>query len=482
MACQSQRSTDSGEGGIRTRERACAPYSLSRRVPSATRPPLREADSRIAARTRRDAGRRRCRRRSPRRDRRTRRVAREAQHARYEALFAAVAPPFAFVDLDALGRNAARHARRGRRQADPRGVEVGALPGAAASGSSSLDPRLPRACSPSPLPETLWLAEPGLRRPRRRLPDRRPRARSPSWRSARPRPGPAPVAMVDCAAAPRPDRGGDRRRARRRCGSASTSTPAGGRLRRPRRGSARSARRSAPGRAGAAPGARRSSARPGTRLAGADGLRGPDRRASATGIPGRPLRSAAIRAMQTRSDARARRAARRDRRPRSASCAELEFVNGGGTGSLARTAAEDAVTELDRRLGLLRASALRPLPLARPHARRRSSRCRSCAAAPAASSTALGGGYLASGAATPDRLPEPYLPEGLASTRRRAPARCRRRCSARPPTPARRRPRLHAPRQGRRALRALRLAATWSRATQIVDEVPTYRGEGQAFL
>ena len=32
---------ESGEGGIRTLERACAPYSLSRRVPSATRPPLR---------------------------------------------------------------------------------------------------------------------------------------------------------------------------------------------------------------------------------------------------------------------------------------------------------------------------------------------------------------------------------------------------------------------------------------------------------
>ena len=31
----------SGEGGIRTLERACAPYSLSRRVPSAARPPLR---------------------------------------------------------------------------------------------------------------------------------------------------------------------------------------------------------------------------------------------------------------------------------------------------------------------------------------------------------------------------------------------------------------------------------------------------------
>ena len=34
----------SGEGGIRTLERACAPYSLSRRVPSATRPPLRALD------------------------------------------------------------------------------------------------------------------------------------------------------------------------------------------------------------------------------------------------------------------------------------------------------------------------------------------------------------------------------------------------------------------------------------------------------
>src|SRR3954453_21845224 len=35
---------ESGEGGIRTRDGACTPYSLSRRVPSATRPPLRIAD------------------------------------------------------------------------------------------------------------------------------------------------------------------------------------------------------------------------------------------------------------------------------------------------------------------------------------------------------------------------------------------------------------------------------------------------------
>ena len=36
--------------------------------------------------------------------------------------------------------------------------------------------------------------------------------------------------------------------------------------------------------------------------------------------------------------------------------------------------------------------------------------------------------------------------------------------------------------QGRRAVRALRLAATSWRATAIVDELPTYRGEGKTFL
>ena len=44
-ACR-ESSPPSGEGGIRTLERACAPYSLSRRVPSATRPPLRAPDCR----------------------------------------------------------------------------------------------------------------------------------------------------------------------------------------------------------------------------------------------------------------------------------------------------------------------------------------------------------------------------------------------------------------------------------------------------
>src|SRR3954454_11287585 len=101
-----------GEGGIRTLERACAPYSLSRRVPSATRPPLRGLgiDS-SAARRGSAVGTRYARAAvsatgsSPPIAAPT--VDREALHARYEAIFDSVTPPFAFVDLDALQANAA---------------------------------------------------------------------------------------------------------------------------------------------------------------------------------------------------------------------------------------------------------------------------------------------------------------------------------------------------------------------------------------
>jgi D-serine deaminase-like pyridoxal phosphate-dependent protein len=92
--------------------------------------------------------------------------------------------------------------------------------------------------------------------------------------------------------------------------------------------------------------------------------------------------------------------------------ADLEFVNGGGTGSLERTAAEDVITEVAAGSGLLaprlfdgyRNLDLQPASFfALPVVRR-----------PAAGVvTVLGGGYVASGAAGPDRLPIPWLPEGL---------------------------------------------------------------------
>jgi D-serine deaminase-like pyridoxal phosphate-dependent protein len=128
--------------------------------------------------------------------------------------------------------------------------------------------------------------------------------------------------------------------------------------------------------------------------------------------PGRPVRARAIRLMQARSqeELAKRRAevvsAVRDVRP------DLEFVNGGGTGSVEKTAAEDAVTEVAAGSGLYHSTLFdhytgftgRPAALfALPVVRRPGPGVVTC----------LGGGYVASGSADNSRLPQPYLPAGL---------------------------------------------------------------------
>jgi D-serine deaminase-like pyridoxal phosphate-dependent protein len=121
--------------------------------------------------------------------------------------------------------------------------------------------------------------------------------------------------------------------------------------------------------------------------------------------PGRPLYGAAIRAMQHAS---ARELAARRAAVVAAvrEVAPLRFVNGGGTGSVERTAAEPAVTEVAAGSGLFgptlfdayRAFSPRPaVAFALPVVRRPSPRA----------ATALGGGYVASGPAGRDRLPAP---------------------------------------------------------------------------
>ncbi len=129
-------------------------------------------------------------------------------------------------------------------------------------------------------------------------------------------------------------------------------------------------------------------------------------------LQGRPLRSRAIRAMQ--SAARRELAARRAEAVRAvrAVAPDLEFVNGGGTGSVQHTAAEDSVTEIAAGSGLYvprlfdnyTSFSARPAALfAQPVVRRPG----------VGVVTVLGGGYPASGAAGQDRSPVPYLPEGL---------------------------------------------------------------------
>jgi D-serine deaminase-like pyridoxal phosphate-dependent protein len=161
--------------------------------------------------------------------------------------------------------------------------------------------------------------------------------------------------------------------------------------------------------------------------------------------------------------------------------APLRFVNGGGTGSVERTAAEPAVTEVAAGSGLFapalfdsyRAFAPHPAALfALPVVRRPSPDV----------ATVLGGGYLASGAAGADRLPRPVLPPGLRLDRQEGAGEVQ--------TP------LLGP-----AAASLRLGdRVWFRHAkagelcerfdalhlvaggEVVATVPTYRGEGCAFL
>jgi D-serine deaminase-like pyridoxal phosphate-dependent protein len=160
---------------------------------------------------------------------------------------------------------------------------------------------------------------------------------------------------------------------------------------------------------------------------------------------------------------------------------ELEFVNGGGTGSLARTAAAGVVDELSAGSGFY-APALfdnyRSLEL-EPAAFFSLSVVRRPVGGVA---TLLGGGYLASGPPAPDRLPEPYLPGGLRLDRQEGAGEVQ--------TPV-----LGAAAYGLRIgdrvyFRHAKAGELCERfdslylveGDRVVDQVPTYRGEGFSFL
>ena len=155
-------------------------------------------------------------------------------------------------------------------------------------------------------------------------------------------------------------------------------------------------------------------ARPGFVLAGVLGYEG-----QIAGLgdapPGHPVRAALVRAIQARSAGELReRRIETVRRIRALT--PLEFVNGGGTGSLESTAADKSVTELAAGSGLVGPTLFdayrkfRPQPAvlyALPVVRRPGPRI----------ATLFSGGYIASGTGTPDRLPAPFRPAGLRLSR-----------------------------------------------------------------
>lgn len=202
--------------------------------------------------------------------------------------------------------------------------------------------------------------------------------------------------------------------------------------------------------------------------------------------PGRRLRGVAIRMLQRRST---RELALRRAEVVGAvedvlgaeSTQSLEFVNGGGTGSLELTTAEPAVTEIAAGSGLYGPTlfeayrAFQPEPaalFALPVVRKPSS----------VVATVLGGGYPASGPADAARLPRPFLPPGLALDGQEGvgevqtplvgeAARCLR----------------VGDRVWFRHAKAGELCERFDRlylveGERVTEDVPTYRGEGKCFL
>ena len=162
--------------------------------------------------------------------------------------------------------------------------------------------------------------------------------------------------------------------------------------------------------------------------------------------------------------------------------AELEFVNGGRNREPGAHRRGGRGHRAHRRLGLLRPGAVRPLSLPRPDPRRL---LRAADRAPPAPGvvTALGGGYPASGGRQPDRAARALPARGPSP--RQAGGR-RRGADAAPAASAARRLRV-GDRVYMRHAKAGELCERFDslylvEGDRIVDQVPTYRGEGKAFL
>ncbi|TQK20018.1 D-serine deaminase-like pyridoxal phosphate-dependent protein [Microbacterium sp. SLBN-154] len=187
-----------------------------------------------------------------------------------------------------------------------------------------------------------------------------------------------------------------------------------------------------------------------------------------------------IRWMQRRSAAELRER-RAEVVERVREVAHLDFVNGGGTGSLESTAADPAVTELTAGSGLLAGHLFDGY--------------RSFDPAPAAAfaldvvripapgvATVLGGGWVASGPAAPSRLPRPVWPAGLRHLLHEGAGEVQ--------TPLRGPAAAHLAVGDRVWFRHAKSGELAERVEKfvlvsdggIVAEMPTYRGEGKAFL
>jgi D-serine deaminase-like pyridoxal phosphate-dependent protein len=395
-------------------------------------------------------------------------------HERFERIFAEVEAPFAFVDLDAMWANAEEMLGR-----------AGSKPVRVASKSircrALLEAILRRderfsGLMTYTLPETLWLAEQGFENLLLAYPTADAEALGELALRSVANPGGAPVVMVDCVeqlqtiesvlgagAAPV-----------RVCIDIDAGWwVLGGRIKvGPKRSPVHTVEQ-------AVALAREIDGRSQVELVGLMAYEG-----QIAGVgdqpPGRRLRGKAIRFMQRRSAAELA-----ERRGAIAAAVgeftDLEIVNGGGTGSLELTAAEEAVTEVTAGSGFYapalfdhysRFSLTPAAGFALPIVRKPSPRV----------ATALGGGYLASGSGDAARLPAPWLPPGLSLDPEEGAGEVQ--------TPLLGEAAANLAIGDRAYLRHAKAGELCERfntlhlveGEEIVDVVPTYRGDGKSFL
>jgi D-serine deaminase-like pyridoxal phosphate-dependent protein len=398
----------------------------------------------------------------------------EQSHQRYERIFAEVEAPFAFVDLEAMWANAEAMLERARGKpvrVASKSVRCRALLRAILD----RDERF-RGLMTYTLPETLWLAEQGFEDLLLAYPTADAGALGELALRSVAHPAGAPIVMVDCVehldaieavlgagAAPV-----------RVCIDIDASWWAlGGRIKiGPKRSPIHTVEQ-------AVALAREIERRPQVEL---DALMAYEGQISGVGDrpPGRRLRGAAIRFMQRRSAAEL--AVRRGAIVAAlGEFVELQIVNGGGTGSLELTGAEDAVTEVTAGSGFyapglfdhysrfsLAPAAGFALPIVRKYGPE--------------VATALGGGYLASGSGDPGRLPAPWLPPGLDFDPEEGAGEVQT-----PLVGAAAADLAVGDRAYLRHAKAGELCEHFNalhlvEGEEIVDVVPTYRGDGQVFL
>jgi D-serine deaminase-like pyridoxal phosphate-dependent protein len=159
--------------------------------------------------------------------------------------------------------------------------------------------------------------------------------------------------------------------------------------------------------------------------------------------------------------------------------ADLEFVNGGGTGSLESTHADPSVTEIAAGSGLFGPHLFdgyrqfTPAPAA--------AFALSVVRRPTADiATLLGGGWIASGPSQPDRLPRLAWPQGLTMLPREGAGEVQTPVTPAPDLAIGDRVWLRHTKAGELSEHLNAFAVV--REGAVIAELPTYRGEGQAFL